>query len=118
MKRCLLPCLAKIAQPYVPPPPPPPLPLLPLPPPELLPPPGGLLGLLGDAYDPALGIHDPMGVFDLDNGQEDPGFQPLGAPHAGFHLPHGLLENLPPLAMPNAGNAVVPAADLQDDMAI
>ena len=87
-------------------------------PPELLPPPGGLLGLLGDAYDPALGIHDPMGVFDLDNGQEDPGFQPLGAPHAGFHLPHGLLENLPPLAMPNAGNAVVPAADLQDDMAI
>ena len=89
-----------------------------LPPQELLPPPVGLLGLLGDAYDPALGIHDPMGVFDLDNGQEDPGFQPLGAPHAGFHLPHGLLENLPPLAMPNAGNAVVPAADLQDDMAI
>ena len=119
VKRCLLPCLAKIAQPYVPPPPPPLLPLpLPLPPQEVLPPPVGLLGLLGDAYDPALGIHDPMGVFDLDNGQEDPGFQPLGAPHAGFHLPHGLLENLPPLAMPNAGNAVVPAADLQDDMAI
>ena len=115
VKRCLLPCLAKIAQPYVPPPPPP---ILPLPPPELLPPPVGLLGVLGDAFDPALGIHDPMGVFDLDNGQEEPGFQPIGAPHAGFHLPHGLLENLPPLAMPNAGNAVVPAADLQDDMAI
>lgn len=81
VKRCLLPCLKKIAQPYVPPPP-------------------QALGFIGDMIDPPNDIQDPMGVYGLGN------------------LLQGILENLPPQAMQNAGNAVVPAAAPHYDIAI